>query len=529
MTSAQREALLSRWIRPSSDNEKDQQDRAERMVRDAIDAHSVFEGVDRRVYTKGSYPNNTNVRRDSDVDVVVELKECEYYNYAPGVVAPPAPPGGTYEGPWTPASWRAEVGKALDNAFGAGVVDRSGKIAINIPAVAGSRPSADVVPSFVYRRYNDAARTDVDTGSCVFSTAGTKIVNWPDQQLEKGRAKNTRTNSRYKYFVRALKNAENTLVAAGTISALPSYLMECLVFNVPDETLRAGSLDYGFQETLRWLYLRLDDGSAHQHWVEPNWCKWLFRGDQKWTVSEAKTLVLKDLELPRLCKLMGKPAQAVRIAVVGILIAYTAVLYAADVQLDSVIKQLLALLPAVAAALLTAWDLFVWRFPGAHRANKRPRLDGLWRVDLRPTADSHIPPGGNRGPISAFMVVSQTYWTIGVRQLTKESTSDSRAYFWSRRTGAEVEVLSFIYENRPKQEHQPRSAAHLGSCSLEPASRTPTGMIGVYFTDRYTKGDMTLTLVDRTKGYASFEAAEAHTPKPPRKFPLLGRKGNEDA
>jgi hypothetical protein len=35
-------------------------------------------------------------------------------------------------------------------------------------------------------------------------------------------------------------------------------------------------------------------------------------------------------------------------------------------------------------------------------------------------------------------------------------------------------------------------------------------MTGVYFTDRYTKGDMSLTHVDRTRGYASFAAAEAH-------------------
>lgn len=51
MTAAQREALLSQWIKPSSANEKDQQDRAWRMVNDAIDAHAAFEGVDKRIYT----------------------------------------------------------------------------------------------------------------------------------------------------------------------------------------------------------------------------------------------------------------------------------------------------------------------------------------------------------------------------------------------------------------------------------------------------------------------------------------------
>lgn len=45
MTSAERKALLSIWIKPSSDSEKDQQDRAERMVTDAIEE---LAGVRRR-------------------------------------------------------------------------------------------------------------------------------------------------------------------------------------------------------------------------------------------------------------------------------------------------------------------------------------------------------------------------------------------------------------------------------------------------------------------------------------------------
>ena len=113
MTAATREALLSQWIKPSSDSEKIQQDRAERMVRDAIDAHPDLRDVDKRIYTKGSYPNNTNVRRDSDVDVVVELHECIYYDYKPGVTPPKPSLGSPYQGPWTPRLWRAEINRAL--------------------------------------------------------------------------------------------------------------------------------------------------------------------------------------------------------------------------------------------------------------------------------------------------------------------------------------------------------------------------------------------------------------------------------
>jgi hypothetical protein len=39
MTATDREALLSKWINPSSDDEQTQQDRADRMVTAAVKAH----------------------------------------------------------------------------------------------------------------------------------------------------------------------------------------------------------------------------------------------------------------------------------------------------------------------------------------------------------------------------------------------------------------------------------------------------------------------------------------------------------
>jgi len=291
MTPAEREELLSLWASPSSNSEKEQQDRAERMVRDAIESWSVFNGVNYRIYTKGSYPNNTNVRADSDVDVVVECHEVLYYDYADSVTGDPSPTS-PYQGPWTPPRWRSEIGEAMVHTFGCDAVDTSGKIAVNISAVAGSRPSADVVPSFDYHLYLDPARRIFHEGSCVFDTTGKKIVNWPAQQLENGRRKNTSTGGRYKRFIRVLKSAENRLAELGHIDDMPSYFMECLVWNVPNDVLVTGSsLSIGFQATLASLWSGLDDGAAHR-WKEPNEIKRLFRTDAKWSVDDAKALVL---------------------------------------------------------------------------------------------------------------------------------------------------------------------------------------------------------------------------------------------
>lgn len=204
---------------------------------------------------------------------------------------------------------------------------------------------------------------------------------------------------------------------------------------------------------------------------------------------------------------MRRPGQIVRITAVGVGIAYGVVLYLAGVRLDPDIRRGLAYLPALATLVLIAWDLWIWRWPLAWRASPRPRLEGLWAVTLHPTAGSHIPEGGNRGPIPAFLVVTQTYWTIALRLFTAESSSVSRSFFWDGTHGTGTEWLTFVYDNTPMQRHQHRSTRHLGVCSLKPGNRQPTEIEGTYFTDRYTQGDMHLTLVSRDTNAGSFNEA----------------------
>ena len=68
------EETLTGWTGPSSTTEQDKQDRTERMVREAVTTHTPFQGCNLAVCTKGSYPNNTNVRTDSDVGISPEPK-----------------------------------------------------------------------------------------------------------------------------------------------------------------------------------------------------------------------------------------------------------------------------------------------------------------------------------------------------------------------------------------------------------------------------------------------------------------------
>ena len=62
------EEQLAGWTDPSSTTEQDKQDRTERMIREAINTHDAFKGSSYKIYAKGSYANNTNVKFDSDVE-----------------------------------------------------------------------------------------------------------------------------------------------------------------------------------------------------------------------------------------------------------------------------------------------------------------------------------------------------------------------------------------------------------------------------------------------------------------------------
>lgn len=73
------EQKLLNWTARSSDTEQAKQDRSERMIREAVMQHSEFHDCLLKVYAKGSYANNTNVRMDSDVDIAVQCSNVFYY------------------------------------------------------------------------------------------------------------------------------------------------------------------------------------------------------------------------------------------------------------------------------------------------------------------------------------------------------------------------------------------------------------------------------------------------------------------
>jgi len=207
---------------------------------------------------------------------------------------------------------------------------------------------------------------------------------------------------------------------------------------------------------------------------------------------------------------MSTPRTTIRITVAITSVVYAVILYIAGVRLDNNVKHLLSYLPSVAGLALIVFDRWLWKLPPINRLHSRPRIGGLWQVELQPDAASHIPEGGNRGPIAAYMLIEQSFWSVCVTQFTAESTSQSRAVAYIRRPDSSRQMLSFTYDNQPRREHLPRSPRHTGACELSLSTGSPTVLPGLYFTDRFTAGEMKLILIDRTTNYADFAAAAAH-------------------
>lgn len=270
------------WGSPPGQRELTRCENAVKEVREAIRASQKLSSRSIRVFPQGSYRNRVNVRQDSDVDVGVECSDTFFYELPPGTstatfnITP-----STYDY----AQFKSEVGEALVAHFGSGAVLRGSK-AFDIKATQ-RQVAADVAPFFQHRRYKPDGT--YFQGVELRPALGSGIVNWPEQHYERGVDKHSRTGDRFKKVVRILKCLRNEMDEKGHLAAkpIPSFLVECLVFNAPNNLFGhtkwaedvVGMLNNARQST--------STDALCGEWVEVSGFKWLFRGNQKWTRQQA--------------------------------------------------------------------------------------------------------------------------------------------------------------------------------------------------------------------------------------------------
>lgn len=245
------EAALEQWAtQPHSQASK----RTHEIIRRALSApHWQWpQTVKFDTYLQGSYRNDTNIRWDSDVDIVVELVSVFQHN----VATLPADIRGQISSTFTPASYHLDsfyldVLTVLRQTFGEQAVTPGDK-AIRVNADTQRLP-ADVVVCQTYRLYDETARCE---SGISFETRRERrtIVNFPKQHYENGVSKQELTLSRYKRTVRMFKAARSYLISIGTLdsSVAPSYCIECLLYNMPS-SLFATHLGTTYMNAVHWI------------------------------------------------------------------------------------------------------------------------------------------------------------------------------------------------------------------------------------------------------------------------------------
>jgi len=201
-------------------------------IRNALNQNKWPNGVDFEVYLQGSYKNDTNIRGDMDVDLAVQINSTFYCNLSEeqkrylGLL--PASYG------WN--DFKSDVLSVLKDYYDLLTITEGNK-SIKVEATSGRLP-ADVVVCAQYRRYKSLNIYDYVEGMTFWTkNENRQVINYPKIHYDNGVNKHQITNNQYKPTVRVFKNIRNYLEENYHISdsLAPSYLLECLLYNVPDD------------------------------------------------------------------------------------------------------------------------------------------------------------------------------------------------------------------------------------------------------------------------------------------------------
>lgn len=245
---------------------------------------SLYANKDFNVYLQGSYGNDTNIRSDSDVDVVIQLNSTFHRDISDLSEDQVRAYKSSYDSAtYHLSEFKKDILSHLKDSYGLTVVDE-GKKSIKLLGNSG-RLNADVIVCCQYRDYHwfrSLSDQKYVEGIYFISTIGEIIVNYPKLHSENCTEKHKSTNNSFKPIVRIFKNMRSRLVSDGLISKdlAPSYFIEGLIYNIPEDRFN-GSYEEAFCNCINWLL-----ENDRSKFVTPSKKHWLF-GDSsvQWTDS----------------------------------------------------------------------------------------------------------------------------------------------------------------------------------------------------------------------------------------------------
>ena len=272
------------WAQGPGETEQEKCENAESAIKKAISLLPKLSIMDISIFPQGSYRVRTNIRLDSDVDICVRLNSVYYCDYPDGKSDKDY---GLVSSDFSFSEFKNLVQEALIDRFGEESVSRGNK-AFDVHANT-YRVDSDVIPTFVHRRYYSSNYNDYYLGTAFKTDRGVLIKNWPDQNYDNGVRKNDQTSRRYKRVIRILKNLRNKMQEDNVISAsgVASFLIESLVWNVPDNGFRSDSYTDNVRFVLAHTFNETRTDDTCSEWGEVNELKYLFSPGQAWTRKQA--------------------------------------------------------------------------------------------------------------------------------------------------------------------------------------------------------------------------------------------------
>ena len=235
-----------------------------------------------------SHRNRTNVRKESDVDVGIVCRDVFFPDYPEGTDRATF---GNRAGDYSYAAFKNEVGEALVQYFGSSSVHRGNK-AFDIKENS-YHVEADAAPFFEHRRYHKSGSFLVGVELRPDNGNPPKVINWPVQHYENGVKKNQVTGRRFKGVVRILKSLCNEMADQGVPAAkdIMGFLVECLVWNVPDDHFGYSTWTRDVRASLAFVFNKTLSDEGCSEWGEVSELKYLFRPAQKWTRPQAHNFI----------------------------------------------------------------------------------------------------------------------------------------------------------------------------------------------------------------------------------------------
>lgn len=283
------EEQLTSFTKPASNTEEQKLDSAEKAIRKAINNDPKLSKMNITIFGQGSYANDTNVKNNSDIDVNVRYDDGFYYKIPPNTEKSDFGLGTPCQ--YTYKEFKNDVETALINYFGKNKIQRQNKC-IDVDTY---NVNADVVPTWKHRWYLENGK--YNEGICLFADDSyQEIVNYPVQHIQNGKNKNSHTQKRFKRLTRIYKRIRRKMIEdrISVSDNITSFLLECLVWNVPNHIFNNYTWTDRLKQSIIYLYNETENGGTEEckEWGEVSELLYLFRG-KKWSIKDVNEFLLQ--------------------------------------------------------------------------------------------------------------------------------------------------------------------------------------------------------------------------------------------